>query len=92
MGQGCTSKRDYLCKFKEHNPALKVDLQLWPIECVIAGASGTHSVCRIHQSVKLMMVGSRSEHLTGGEIKHYRHCLARMLKNVPIAPTATTIS
>ena len=54
--------------------------QLRPAECVIAGASGTHSVyvCKIHQNVKLMMIGSRLEHLIGGEIKHYRHCLAKM--------------
>ncbi|KAL5477704.1 hypothetical protein EMCRGX_G024538 [Ephydatia muelleri] len=76
--------REAYREFKECNPALKVGFskfaQLRPAECVIAGASGTHSVCvcKIHQNVKLMMVGSRLEHLTGGEIKHYRHCLAKM--------------
>ena len=76
--------REAYREFKERNPGLKVGFskfaQLRPAECVLAGASGTHSVCvcKIHQNVKLMMVGSRLEHITGGEIKHYRHCLAKM--------------
>ena len=51
---------------------------LRPKQCVLADASGTHSVCvcTLHQNTKQMMAGSRLETLTSGELKHYHHCLA----------------
>lgn len=48
-------------KFKEDHPTVKIGFSkfadLRPKECVLAGASGTHSVCVCtkHQNVKLMM-------------------------------------
>ena len=76
-------------EFKVHHDGLKVGFskfaQLQPKECIIAGGSGTHSVCvcTIDQNIKLMMAGSRLESLTQGEIKHYWHCLAAMQCNPP---------
>ena len=42
--------------------------ELRPKECVIAGSSGTHSVCvcTTHQNVKLMMVGTHMEDASDG--------------------------
>ena len=75
--------------FKANHPECKIGFstfaQLRPRECVLAGASGTHSVCvcTIQQNVKLMVEGSRLESLTDGEIKHYRHCLAAIQCDPP---------
>ena len=83
----CNLKETY-SEFKIRNPALKVGFsrfaQLRPRECILAGASGTHTVCvcQIHQNAKLMMVGSKLEKLYG-EVTHYRHCLAKMQCNPP---------
>ena len=69
--------REAYSEFKVRHDGLKVGFskfaQLRPKECIIAGGSGTHSVCvcTIHQNIKLMMAGSRLESLTQGEIKHY---------------------
>ena len=81
--------REAYSEFKVRHDGLQVGFskfaQLRPKECIIAGGSGTHSVCvcTIHQNVKLMMAGSRLESLTQGEIKHYWHCLAAMQCNPP---------
>ena len=51
-------------KFKEQHPTVKVGFSkfamLCPKECVLAGASGTYSVCVCiaHNNIKLMMHGS----------------------------------
>ena len=47
---------------------------LRPKQCVVAGASGTHSVCVCvtHQSVKLMYMGSNLKSLSGEEIPDYK--------------------
>ena len=56
--------------FIESHPDKKIGCSTFanmrPRECIIAGASGTHSVCvcTIHQNVKLMMVGSKMEDVT----------------------------
>ena len=55
--------------------------ELSPKECVLAGATGTHSVCvcMIHQNVKLMMMaGGRLEVLSNGWYTHYTDCSAAM--------------
>eukprot|EP00731_Ephydatia_muelleri_P003574 Em0001g3574a len=84
----CNLKEAYR-EFKLCHPDMKIGFTkfslLRPKECVLAGASGTHSVCvcTIHQNTKLMMVGSKLEILTGGKFKHYRHCLAAMQCNPP---------
>ena len=69
-------KRHVLCnlteayrQFKTLHPDIKVGFskfaELRPKECVLAGATGTHSVCvcTIHQNVKLMMAGGQLEAL-----------------------------
>ena len=83
-------KRLVLCNLREEcHPDKKIGFtkfsQLRPKECVLAGASGTHSVCvcTVHQNVKLMMAGSGLGKLSGGQLKHYRHCFALMQCIVP---------
>ena len=77
----CNLKEAYH-QFKQQHPDIKVGFskfaELQPKECVLAGATGTHSVCvcTIHQNVKLMMAGSRLEALTNGWFSHYKDCLA----------------
>ena len=52
--------------FKEKYPDKRIGFSKFadvrPKHCVLAGASGTYSVCvcTIHQTVKLMMVGGKS--------------------------------
>ena len=56
-------------QFKTLHPDIKVGFskfaELQPKECVLAGATGTHSVCvcTIHQNLKLMMAGGQLEAL-----------------------------
>lgn len=51
-------------RFREEYPAEKIGFSkfasLRPRHCVLAGASGTHTicVCVIHQNIKLMMLGN----------------------------------
>ena len=58
-----------LASIQQH-PGSKVGLskiaKLGPKECVLAGATGTHSVCvcTIHKNVKLMMEGTIAGLLT----------------------------
>ena len=84
----CNLKEVYE-QFKTLHPETKVGFskfcELRPRECVLAGASGTHSVCvcTIHQNVKLMFVGCNLDLLSSGEFTHYRHCLAAMQCNPP---------
>ena len=64
------------------HPVVKVGFskfaELRPKECVLAGESGTHSVCvcLTHQKIKLLVSGCQLETLTKGELKQYRDCLA----------------
>ena len=84
----CNLKEAYE-QFKMHNPEVKIGFskfaELRPKECILAGAAGTHSVCvcTLHQNTKLMLAGSKLEALTGGELKHYGHCLAAIQCNPP---------
>ena len=56
--------REAYREFKECHPDRKISFtkfsQLHPKECVLAGTSGTHSVCvcTVHPNVQLMMAGS----------------------------------
>ena len=79
--------------FKDAFPGQKIGFskfaELRPPHCVLAGASGTHSVCvcTIHQNVKLMFLGARLSHLTAPEAIHlpsYHHCLAKIMCNPPL--------
>ena len=64
--------------------------ELRPKHCILAGASGTHSVCvcTIHQNVKLMLLGAQLHELTSANdiipLSTYHHCLARMICNCPL--------
>lgn len=52
--------------FRERNAALKIGFSMFaslrPKHCVLAGGSGTHTicVCSIHQNIKLMMLGEQN--------------------------------
>ena len=66
-----------------------------PKHCILAGASGTHSVCvcTIHQKVKLMMVGGKIAILTANDsipLTTYNHCLAQIICNPPQPNTCTS--
>ena len=69
-------------EFIERFPGKKIGFskfaELRPKHCILAGASGTHSVCvcTIHQNVKVMMM---EIHLP--ELPTYHHCLARIMCN-----------
>ena len=73
-------------EFKERFPDCKVGFSkfaaLRPEHCVLAGASGTHSVCvcTIHQNIKLM-----SFEMQIPELPTYHHCLAKIMCNPPHA-------
>ena len=79
--------------FKDTFPDKKIGFskfaELRPQFCVLAGASGTHSVCvcTIHQNMKLMFTGARlSEMSSPGDINlhSYQHCLANIICNTPL--------
>ena len=78
--------REAYKQFKKQHPDVKVGFskfaELRPKECVLAGATGTHSVCVcvIYQNVKLMMAGGRLEALTNGWFTH----LHRLLGSHPV--------
>ena len=78
--------------FKEKYPDQKIGFSKFadvrPKHCVLAGASGTHSVCvcTIHQNVKLMMVGGKIATLIANDsipLTTYDHCLAQIICNPP---------
>ena len=70
--------------FKVKFPSLKIGFskfaELRPKHCVLAGASGTHSVCvcTIHQNVKLMILELRL-----ADLPSYKHALAKIMCNPP---------
>lgn len=77
--------------FQEMYPAVKCSFSkfasLRPKHCVLAGASGTHSVCvcPIHENVKLLIDGANLKSITAESqrpIKNYHDCLDRMLCEV----------
>ena len=78
--------------FKDRNPEVKIGFskfaEMRPKHCVLAGASGTHSVCvcTIHQNVKLMAHGVKLHELAtsdGVSFPTYEHCIARAICNPP---------
>lgn len=77
--------KDVYREFKIKFPCLKIGFSkfadLRPKHCVLAGGSGTHTVCvcTIHQNVKLMMFEVQHPALTT-----YHHCLARIMCNPPL--------
>ena len=93
-------KRLVLCNLKELHQQFKDEYpnegigfskfaELRPKHCVLAGASGTHSVCvcTIHQNVKLMHLGAKLHELASSDdtpLATYHHCLARLICNPPL--------
>ncbi|XP_074096076.1 uncharacterized protein LOC141525460 [Cotesia typhae] len=84
-------KELYQC-FCEINPTGRIGFSkfasLRPKHCVLAGASGTHTicVCTIHQNVKLMMLGANIYSLTRNTekpIKHYSDYLSMIICENP---------
>ncbi|XP_074108483.1 uncharacterized protein LOC141533475 isoform X2 [Cotesia typhae] len=84
-------KELYQC-FCEINPTERIGfskfVSLRPKHCVLAGASGTHTicVCTIHQNVKLMMLGANIYSLTRNTekpIKHYSDYLSMIICENP---------
>lgn len=77
--------------FKEKHPETKVQFskfaELRPKYCILAGGSGSHSVCVccIHQNVILMIDGAGLARLTKGtlNITNYGDCLTRIICNRP---------
>jgi hypothetical protein len=78
--------------FKNLHPGVKVGFSkfasLHPRNCIMAGASGTHSVyvCTIHQNVKLMFEACKISELARiGEhhLSAYQHSLSTMICNPP---------
>lgn len=79
--------------FKSKNPDIKISFSkfadLRPKECVLAGASGTHTVCvcTIHQNAKLMIDGTHLPFLTKEidkfHLTDYKKCLDEILCNPP---------
>ena len=73
-------------EFKERYPDHKIGFskfaELRPKHCVLAGASGTHSVCvcTIHQNVKLMVL---VQEMQIPELPTYHHWLAKIMCNPP---------
>ena len=79
--------------FKDAFPGQKIGFskfaELRPPHCVLAGASGTHTVCvcTIHQNVKLMFLGAKLSEITAPEsifLPTYKHCLAKIICNPPL--------
>ena len=73
--------------FKDKFPSIKIGFskfaELRPKHCILAGQSGTHSVCvcTTHQNVKLMIENAKLNTVTNGNIKNYKQCLAKVLCN-----------
>ena len=85
--------KDLYQLFKNNFPSEKVGFskfaELRPKHRVLAGASGTHSVCvcTIHQNVKLMINGAGLPGLSkDGEVllDTYHNCLAQLICNLPL--------
>ncbi len=76
--------------FKQKHPTERIGFskfaELRPKHCVLAGASGTHSVCvcTIHQNVKLMLKGLKINEATSRGLTNYHTCLAIMMCNPPL--------
>ena len=78
--------------FKDEYPEIRIGLSKFaesrPKHCVLAGASGTHSVCvcTIHQNVKFMIHGVKLIELTtsdGVSYPTYEDCIANAIYNPP---------
>jgi hypothetical protein len=87
----CNLKEAY-SSFKEKFPGAKIGFskfaELRPKQCVLAGSSGTHSVCvcTTHQNMKLMFTASKIDQLTAGSdlpLKTVQDCVTQLQCNPP---------
>jgi hypothetical protein len=87
----CNLKELY-SHFKNSHPGVKVGFSkfafLRTTNCIMAGASVTHSVCvcTVHQNVKLMLEACKIFELTGSSehrLSTYQHCLSTIICNPP---------
>ena len=74
--------REFKEKYPDHKIRFSKFAELRPKYCVLAGASGTHSVCvcRIHQNLKLMLL---IQEMQIPELATYHHWLAKIMCNPP---------
>ena len=85
--------RELYHSFKDKHPEQKIGFskfaELRPRHSVLAGASGTHSVCvcTAHQNMKLMMQSIKLGELTtsdGKSLQTYQHCISQAICNPPL--------
>jgi transposase len=78
--------------FKEKFPTSQIGFskfcELRPKNCILAGKSGTHTVCvcTLHQNIKLMMTGAKMQNFVLDDetsLKSYHSCLAKIMCNPP---------
>ena len=98
-GRVHVQKRLILCNlrelykmFKDSYPEERIGFSKFassrPKHCILAGTSGTHSVCvcTYHQNVKLMIHGAKLGEMVGTDsslFKSYDHCIAQAICNPP---------
>ena len=85
--------REIYNHFKSSYPEIRIGFskfaELRPKNCIIAGASGTHSicVCTMHQNVKLMIAGARLHTIsfsdTNPPLETYKDYLFKIMCNPP---------
>ncbi|KAJ8665461.1 hypothetical protein QAD02_007123 [Eretmocerus hayati] len=81
--------RELYSKFKNMHPTIKIGFskfaQFRPPQCVLAGSSGTHSVCVCihHQNVKLMLDGLGVSKFTSGKLNNYKDCISHLVCQNP---------
>ena len=81
--------RSFKDKHQEQKVGFSKFAELRPRHCVLAGASGTHSVCvcTLHQNMKLMMQSIKLGELTtsdGTSLQTYQHCISQVICNPPL--------
>lgn len=73
--------------FKDRFPSINIGFskfaEMRPKHCILAGQSGTHTVCvcTTHQNVKLMIENAKLNTITNGNLTNYKQCLAKVLCN-----------
>lgn len=76
-------------EYASHKIGFSKFCELRPQNCILAGKSGTHTVCvcTLHQNVKLMMHGAKLNSLAlvgdNATIKNWQDCLYQIMCNPP---------
>ena len=78
--------QDFKQKYPKERIGFSKFAELRLKHCILAGASGTHSVCvcTINQNVKLMINGMKLHESTTRGLTNYHTCLAKMMCNPPL--------